>query len=90
MEAELIRDLGSVHGVGEILLVGEDKEEGIAKLILVEHTLQLLAGLRDTFPVVGIDNENNALSVLEVCGEKDTTRCAGTQRQSQSDGHVRR
>ena len=52
VEAELVGDLGCVHGVGQILLVGEDKQKGITELILVEHPLQLLACLRDTFPIV--------------------------------------
>ena len=67
METKLIGDLRRVHGVGEILLVGEDEEKGITKLVFVEHPLQLLACLRDTFPIVGVDDENDTLSVLEVC-----------------------
>ena len=68
METKLVGDLRRVHGVGEILLVGKDEQEGVAELILIEHALQLLAGLRDTFPVVGVDDEDDALRVLEVCG----------------------
>ena len=67
MQAELVGDLGCVHGVGQILLVGEDEQKGITELILVEHPLQLLACLRDTFPIVRVDDENDTLRVLEVC-----------------------
>lgn len=66
MEAELIRDLGGVHGIGQILLVCEDKQESIAQLIFVQHPLQLLACLGNTLPIVGIDYEDDTLSVLEV------------------------
>jgi len=52
MQAKLIGDLCRVHGVGKILLVGKDKEEGIPEFILVQHPLQFLAGLRNTFPIV--------------------------------------
>ena len=52
METELVSDLGGAHGVGKILLVGEDKQQCVAELVLVEHPLQLLARFRDTLPVV--------------------------------------
>jgi hypothetical protein len=82
VKTKLVSDFGSVHGVlllsmmtqteligftyGKILLVGEDKEKGIAQLILVEHALQLLASLDNTIPIVGVDDKDNTLSVLEV------------------------
>ena len=66
METQLVRDFSSVHSVGKILLVGEDKQESVAELVLVEHPLELLAGLRDTFPIVGVDDEDDTLGVLEV------------------------
>lgn len=34
VEAELVGDLGGGHGVGEILLVGENQQDGVAELIL--------------------------------------------------------
>jgi hypothetical protein len=67
VQAELIRDLRRVHGVREILLVCEDKEEGIAKLIFVQHSLELLARLRHTLAIVRVDDEDDSLGVLEVC-----------------------
>lgn len=66
VETELVRDLGRVHRVGQILLVGKYEQERIPELILVKHALELLARLRDTFPIVGVDDEDNALGVLEV------------------------
>ena len=58
----------------QILLVGENEQESIAELILVEHPLELLAGLRDTFPIVGVDDEDDTLRVLEVCVAGDRVR----------------
>ncbi|KAI6761105.1 hypothetical protein HG531_001658 [Fusarium graminearum] len=57
---------GGVVTYGKILLVGEDKENGIAELILVEHALELLSGLNNTVAIVGVDDEDDTLSVLEV------------------------
>ena len=51
---------------GKILLVGEDQEDGVPQLILVQHALQLLTGLDDTVAIVGVNNEDDTLSVLEV------------------------
>lgn len=50
----------------QILLVGEDKEESIPQLVLVEHALQLLTRLDNTITVVAVDDEDDTLSVLEV------------------------
>ena len=51
---------------GQILLVGEDQENGIPQLILVEHALELLTSLNNTVTIVGVDDEDDTLGVLEV------------------------
>jgi hypothetical protein len=66
VKAEVVCNLRSVHRIRQVLLVRENEEEGIAELVLVEHPLQLLTGLRPTFPIITIDDEDNALGVLEV------------------------
>lgn len=66
VKAELVCNLGGVHGIGKILLVGEDKEDSISELILVQHALELLSGLDDTIAIVAIDDKDDALGVLEV------------------------
>lgn len=55
---------GSTYG--QILLVGEDEEKSVPQLVLVEHALQLLAGLDHTVTIVAVDDEDDALGVLEV------------------------
>jgi hypothetical protein len=74
VQAELVRNLGGVHGVGQVLLVGKHEQQRVAQLVLVEHALQLLARLRHTLPVVGVDDEDDALRVLEVCGAASCQR----------------
>lgn len=66
VQTKLVGDLGRIHGIGQILLVGEDKQESIPQLVLVQHALQLLAGLDHTVAVVAVDDEDDALGVLEV------------------------
>jgi hypothetical protein len=88
VQAKLICDLGSVHGILEerrstigqsnnrtvgrnsayrqILLVGENQEDSVPQLILVEHALQLLTSFNDTVTIVTVDNEDDTLSILEV------------------------
>jgi len=66
VQTKLVSDLSRVHGIGQILLVGEDEQESIPQLVLVQHALQLLAGLDDTVTVVAVDDEDDALGVLEV------------------------
>ena len=57
---------------GKILLVGEDKEDSITELVLVKHALELLPGLNNTVAIVGVDDEDDTLSVLEVMSPQRT------------------
>jgi len=50
----------------QILFVGEDQKNGISKLILVQHALQFLPGLNDTITIIAINDEDDALGVLEI------------------------
>ena len=50
----------------QILLVGEDKEESVPQLVLVQHPLELLAGLNNTVAIVAVNDEDDTLGVLEV------------------------
>ena len=50
LQAELLSDFGSRHSVGQILLVAEHEQNSVTELILVQHALQLVASLADTFP----------------------------------------
>jgi len=70
VQAKLVGDFGSIHGIGQILLVGEDQEMGVPQLVLVEHSLQLLAGLDHTVTIVAVDDEDDALRVLEIMPPK--------------------
>lgn len=65
-EAKLVCDLGGGHGIGKILLVGEDQEEGVPQLVLVEHALKFLPSLGDTVTIVAVDDEDDTLGILEV------------------------
>ena len=66
MQSQLISDLRRVHGVWQVLLVGEDKQQSVSQFVLVQHPLQLLTGLNNTITVIAVDYEDDALSVLEV------------------------
>jgi hypothetical protein len=66
VQTELVGDLSSVHGVGQILLVGEDQEESIPEFVLVEHALKLLTSLDNTVTIVAVNDEDDTLGVLEV------------------------
>jgi len=72
VETELVGDLSSIHGVWQILLVCENKEEGITKFIFVQHAMELIACLRDTLPIITIHNKDNTLCVLEVMAPQRT------------------
>lgn len=56
----------------QILFIGEDQEQSISELILIQHPLKFLTGLTDTLSVVRVDDKDNSLSVLKVMAPKGT------------------
>lgn len=50
----------------KILFIGKDQEQSIPQLILIQHTLQLLTSFHHTVTIVAINNEDDALRILEV------------------------
>jgi len=48
------------------LLVGKHQKNGISELILVQHALQFLPCLNNTITIIAINDEDDALGVLEV------------------------
>jgi len=66
MEAKFISNFSGIHGIGEILLVSKDKEESVAELVFVQHPLKFLPSLGNTFPIIWVNNEDDALGVLEI------------------------
>ena len=57
---------GLLCAYGQILLVGEDQEESVPQLVLIQHSLKLLTGLNNTIAIVAVNDENDTLGVLEV------------------------
>jgi hypothetical protein len=66
VETQFIRDLGGIHCVGQILFICEHEEEGVTELVFVQHALEFFTSFRDTLAIVGIDDKDDALGVLEV------------------------
>jgi hypothetical protein len=55
---------------GQILLVRKHQQDGISQLILVQHALEFLSGFDDTITIVAVDDEDDALGVLEIMPPK--------------------
>lgn len=72
VQSKFVSHFGSAHGVGEILLVGKHEQHGIAEFVFVEHSVQFVAGGVDTIRVIGIDHEDESLSVLVVVAPQRT------------------
>jgi hypothetical protein len=41
-QSELVGEVGSVHGVGQILLVGENEQKSVPQLVLAQHSLDYI------------------------------------------------
>lgn len=72
MQSQFVGHFGGTHGVGQILLVGKDEQNGVAEFVFVEHSVQFIAGGVDTIRVIGIDNKDESLSVLVVVAPQGT------------------
>ena len=59
-------DLVALEAYRQILFVCKDQKQSIPQLVLIQHALQLLTGLNDTIAVIAINDENDALGILEV------------------------
>lgn len=66
VQPQLVGDLCGRHGVGQVLLVGEHQEHGVAQLVLVEHAVELVAGFAHAVAIVAVHHKDETLGVLEV------------------------
>ncbi len=66
MSTTQIIDRGMLWAYRQILLVCEDQEKSISELVLVQHTLQLLACFHNTVTIIAVNHEDDALGVLKV------------------------
>jgi hypothetical protein len=66
IQSQLLRQLSCAHCIGQILLVGKHQHHRIAQLVLVQHIVELSFGLNDTLAIVGVNDEDESLRVLEV------------------------
>jgi len=78
-KTKTLGNLLDLHRTGQILLVGEDKQDGVTELILGKHALELIAsrvlialGVIDTITVVRVDHEDDTLGVLVVVAPEGT------------------
>lgn len=49
------------HGIGQVLLVGEDEDDGVPHLPVVDDAVQLLAGLVDAVAIGAVHHEDQPL-----------------------------
>ena len=67
MEISLVAQYSpEVFSYRQILLVGKHQEKCITQLILVQHSLELFTSLNDTVTIVAVNDEDDALGVLEI------------------------
>jgi hypothetical protein len=66
METKFVGYLRDGHGVREILLVAQDEERSVSEFILSQNFLELQGGFVDSLAIVGIDDEDNAFSVVVI------------------------
>ena len=65
VEPELVSDLGGVHGLGQVLLVGKHQHHGLPQLVLRQHPVELVSGPRYPLSVIAVHNKNKTICVLK-------------------------
>ena len=66
MEPQLVRHFSCVHGVWQVLFIGEAEEHRITQLVLVQHAHQLFARFVYPLSVIAVHHEDQTLGVLKV------------------------
>ena len=61
VQPHLLRNLGGVARAGEVLLVGEDEEQRVLELLLVDQAVELLGRLLQPRAVGRVDDEDERL-----------------------------
>mmetsp|Transcript_103722 Transcript_103722/g.278692 ORF Transcript_103722/g.278692 Transcript_103722/m.278692 type:complete len:216 (+) Transcript_103722:177-824(+) len=61
MQTELMRELRSLHGIREVLLVGQHQHRSVSHLFLGQHLGELLAGVLHTFLVAAIHHKDGSM-----------------------------
>ena len=81
VESESLGDLLHLHCVGQVLLVREHEQHGVAQLILGQHAVQLLLGgmlvvlgVVDTIAIIRVDHEDDALETNKKRAGKERER----------------
>jgi hypothetical protein len=77
-QAQLLCHIRRLHCLGQILLVGENEQDGLSELGLVEHAVQLLASVLGALAVVAVHDEDQALRVLVVVAPEGTNLILST------------
>lgn len=72
VKTQLISHFSCRHGVRQILLVGKDQQDRFTQLILVQHTVQLVASSVNTVTIVGVNHEDKTLRILVVVAPQRT------------------
>ena len=64
------RPSAGIWTYGKILLIGEDKQKSVTAFVLIQHALEFFSCFDDTISIVGVDDEDDTLSVLEIVSPK--------------------
>lgn len=65
-QAQFFDDFTGAHGLGQVLLISEDQEDGVTKFVFIEHSVEFVASDFNTITVVAINYENDTLRVVVV------------------------
>merc|ERR1719323_2278066 len=66
VQTQLFRHLSCSHGIGQVLLVCEDKQHSVPHLILVQHLCKLFSGVLRPIAVIAVDHIDETIGALVV------------------------
>ena len=65
VQTQLVSDLSGVHGLGQVLLVGEHQHHRLPQLVLGQHPVELVPGLCYPLSVIAVHHKNKTICVLK-------------------------
>lgn len=66
VETKLVGHLRCAHRIWQVLLVGENQENRLSQLVLIQHAVQFIASSINTVAIVRVHHEDETLSILVV------------------------
>ena len=68
MQSQLVDEVRRTDGLREVLLIGENEDDGVTQFVVTEDVVECVRDLLNSFGIVRVDDKDQTLRVLIVYG----------------------